>query len=315
MIQQSTKSTKKVIHLKRKPKIGEKEGGVDYKDMVITYTWCECGENHHGNQQVGEIASVGNGFTTNDLMAAQNFAETNYGCSTELFNLNNLGLLDEMGVPLVIKNKKEEIVEVKEAHFLLIRDFIPKILEKNNLTMGDLMKEVTGQYWDTKYWDTRRQKVLNKHARKNNCIAEIGQVADYEKGMGTIHSFESMKIMNLLRTEFQKIGSKFEFACGEGNLYEDGGKKKNGIGWHGDSERRRVLSMRLGLNPSMPFYYRWKYRHQEIGKLMRWEINAGDVMVMSEWAVGTEWKSSSKVTLVHSTGAKKYVKPKNNKKE
>jgi hypothetical protein len=121
-----------------------------------------------------------------------------------------------------------------------------------------------------------------------------------------------MKIMNLLKNEFKNIGEKFDFACAEGNLYEDGGKKKTGIGWHGDSERRRVLSMRLGLNPSMPFYYRWKYNHSEIGKLMKWDINAGDVMIMSEWAVGTEWKSSNKITLVHSTGAKKYVTPKNN---
>lgn len=59
-----------------------------------------------------------------------------------------------------------------------------------------------------------------------------------------------------------------------------------------------------------PFYYRWKYKNKEIGELMKWDINAGDVMVMSEWAVGTDWKSSSKVTLVHATGANKYVKPK-----
>jgi len=285
---------------------------VDYKDQVITYTWCECGENHHGNQQIGQIAESGNGFMREDLNAAKLFAETNYACETEMFNLK-MGLVDDSGNRLVIKNKKNEIVKVNSAHFLIIRNFIPNILEKNNLTMGDLMTEVNSKYWDTKYWDTRRQKVLNKHARKNNCIAEIGQIADYEKGMGTIHSFDSMPIMNLLRNEFRKIGEKFNFACGEGNLYEDGGKKKNGIGWHGDSERRRVMSMRLGLNPSMSFYYRWKYRHTEIGKLMKWDINAGDVMVMSEWAVGTEWKSSSKVTLVHATGAKKYVKPKSEK--
>ena len=285
---------------------------VDYKDQVITYTWCECGENHHGNQQIGQIAERGNGFMREDLNAAKRFAETNYSCETEMFNLK-MGLVDDSGNRLVIKNKKNEVVKVNSAHFLIIRNFIPNILKKNNLTMGDLMTEVNTKYWDTKYWDTRRQKVLNKHARKNNCIAEIGQIADYEKGMGTIHSFDSMPIMNLLRNEFKKIGEKFNFACGEGNLYEDGGKKKNGIGWHGDSERRRVMLMRLGLNPSMSFYYRWKYRHNEIGKIMKWDINAGDVMVMSEWAVGTEWKSSSKVTLVHATGANKYVKPKSEK--
>ena len=88
---------------------------------------------------------------------------------------------------LIIKNKNDEIVNVNSAHFLIIRGFIQAILEKNELKMNDLMEEVMGKYWDSKYWDTRRQKVLNKHARKNNCIAKDEQVADYSKGKGTIY--------------------------------------------------------------------------------------------------------------------------------
>ena len=286
---------------------------VDYGDNIVTYTWCECGENHHGNQQIGEIADPGQGFMRADLIAAKTFAEENYNCDTEMFNLKKMGLIDENGESLIIKDKKNEIVFVNSAHFLLIRGFIPAILEKHGLMMNDLMKEVMVEKWDNKYWDTRRQKVLNKHARENNVISKTAQEANYAEGKGTIHAFTDMKIMNILRNEFMKIGEKFNFACSEGNKYMDGGKKKNGIGWHGDSERRRVLSMRLGLDPSMPFYYRWKYKHTEIGQLMKWNINAGDVMVMSEWAVGTEWKKSSLVTLVHATGANKYVKPKTNK--
>jgi hypothetical protein len=303
------KKSKKRMKIVEKKEEGEKK--VDWGNNIVTYTWCECGENHHGNQQIGQIAERGQGFMRADLNAAKNFAEVNYDCETEMFNLKKLGLVDENDELLIIKNKNDEIVNVNSAHFLIIRGFIQAILEKNELKMNDLMEEVMGKYWDSKYWDTRRQKVLNKHARKNNCIAKDEQVADYSKGKGTIYSFENMKIINLLKNEFKKIGEKFDFACAEGNLYEDGGKKKNGIGWHGDSERRRVLAMRLGLNPSMPFYYRWKYRHKEIGELMKFNINTGDVMIMSEWAVGTEWKKSSEVTLVHATGANKYVKPKN----
>jgi hypothetical protein len=283
---------------------------VDYGDNIVTYTWCECGENHHGNQQIGQIADPGQGFMRADLVAAKTFAEENYNCDTEMFNLKKVGLINDAGEPLIIKNKINEIVDVNSAHFLIIRGFIPAILNKYKFSMNDLMKEVMGQKWDNKYWDTRRQKVLNKHARENNVVSGKAQTANYAEGKGTIHAFENMTIMDILKKEFMKIGEKFNFACAEGNKYMDGGKKKNGIGWHGDSERRRVLSMRLGLNPSMPFYYRWKYKHKEIGQIMKWDINAGDVMVMSEWAVGTEWKKSSLVTLVHATGANKYVKPK-----
>jgi hypothetical protein len=33
--------------------------------------------------------------------------------------------------------------------------------------------------WDEKYFDTRRQKVLNKHARKNVCFSDNYQKPDY----------------------------------------------------------------------------------------------------------------------------------------
>ena len=271
---------------------------VDYKDTVVTYTWCECGENHHGNQQIGEIVESGQGFNLDDLISAKTYAETNFDCKTKLIDLKHIGLRDENGDKLVItkvdkSTNKLEVIQAEDAYFLIIRNFIPSILKKYNLKMDDLMNEVMLGKWDTKFWDTERHKVLNKHARKNNCIAEVGQEAKYEEGKGTIHSFESMPIMNLLRGVFKNIGYKFDFQCSEGNLYVDGGKKKNGIGWHGDSERRRVLAMRLGLNPSMPFYYKWQYKNTDIGKLMICKINAGDVMIMSEWAVGTEWKDKN----------------------
>lgn len=296
----------KPLYIKKQP---------DYKDIVVTYTWCECGENHHGNQQIGEIVEPGQGFNLDDLLDVKTYAKTKFNCKSKIFDLKKLGLKDENDDEMIInrvnrKNNKLKRVEVNDAYFLLIKNFIPSILKKHNLKMEDLMNEVMEKKWDSKFWDPLKKKVLNKHARKNNCISEIEQTAKYDEGKGTIHSFESMPIMNLLRGVFKDMGGKFDFPCSEGNLYEDGGKKKNGIGWHGDSERRRVLSMRLGLNPSMPFNYRWQYKNKEIGKLMIWEIKAGDVMVMSEWAVGTEWKNKNKVTLVHSTGAPKYVKSK-----
>ena len=68
---------------------------VNYGDNIVTYTWCECGENHHGNQQIGEIANPGEGFMREDLIAAKTFAEEKYGCETEMFNLKKLGLVDD----------------------------------------------------------------------------------------------------------------------------------------------------------------------------------------------------------------------------
>ncbi len=55
---------------------------VDYGDNIVTYTWYECGENHHGNQQIGQIADPGKGFMREDLIAAKTFAKENYNCDT-----------------------------------------------------------------------------------------------------------------------------------------------------------------------------------------------------------------------------------------
>ena len=234
---EQTKLNFKTLKIKKKKlKIKKKEmentesdtesNGVNYGDNIVTYTWCECGENHHGNQQIGEIANPGEGFMREDLIAAKTFAEEKYGCETEMFNLKKLGLVDDDNEPLIIKNKKNETIGANSAHFLIIRGFIPAILQKYGFSISDLMTEVMGRKWDNKYWDTRRQKVLNKHARENNVISEAAQVANYEEGKGTIHAFNDMKIMNILRNEFKNIGEKFDFACSEGNKYKDGGKKK-----------------------------------------------------------------------------------------
>ena len=187
------KKRKTKLKLKKNEDKKEEEAVVDYGDNIVTYTWCECGENHHGNQQIGQIADSGQGFMRADLIAAKTFAEENYNCDTEMFNLKD-GLINDAGEPLIIKNKKDEIVNVNSAHFLLIRGFIPAILNKYGFSMNDLMKEVMGQKWDNKYWDTRRQKVLNKHARENNVVSEMDQEANYEEGKGTIHAFKNIPI-------------------------------------------------------------------------------------------------------------------------
>jgi hypothetical protein len=54
---------------------------------------------------------------------------------------------------------------------LVVKDGLNKILpdEKN---IWDLHKELRMFEWDSKYFDTRRHKVLNKIARRNICFSE-----------------------------------------------------------------------------------------------------------------------------------------------
>jgi len=89
-------------------------------------------------------------------------------------------------------------------------------------------------------------------------------------------------------------------------LYDD--VNRNGIGWHGDGERRKVVGVRIG--ESMPLCYRWFHMGTPIGSQFTTQLNHGDLYIMSDKAVGNDWKKKLIPTLRHSAGAAKYTKSK-----
>lgn len=89
----------------------------------------------------------------------------------------------------------------------------------------------------------------------------------------------------------------------EGNYYYD--IKKCGIGYHGDSERSKVVGVRLGA--TIPICYQWYIRHKPVGENMRFDLNHGDLYIMSEKAVGNDWKRSTFHTLRHAAGSKNFI--------
>ena len=80
---------------------------------------------------------------------------------------------------------------------------------------------------------------------------------------------------------------------------------KCGIGFHGDSERKKVIGVRLGA--SIPLHFQWFHKSKPIGERVKIMLSHGDMYVMSEKATGYDWKSSSKITLRHAAGSKKYL--------
>jgi hypothetical protein len=70
------------------------------------------------------------------------------------------------------------------------------------------------------------------------------------------------------------------------------------ISKHGDSERRIVIGLRLG--GSMSLEYRWYHKTNPIGQEMVFTLNHGDIYIMSNKAVGSDWRKSSILTLRHS---------------
>jgi len=251
---------------------------------AITLTFGDCMENHAGMQKLGEMST--DGFSFENLDHVRNYFKE-LGAETKLYNLNKLlneedqALVDDVAYLLVVKNG---------VNFL-----------EDGLS-EELYNEHSDLEYDKFYYDTRRSKVLNKLARWNLCFDSEGQEADYENKKGTIVSYDDVPSTKLLKRKISELVNDSDLKL-EANYYYD--LKKTGIGYHGDTERRKVIGVRLGKDNIIAF--KWFKDSEHIGRKFQTVLSDGDIYVMSEKTVGTDWKKRSKVTLRHAAGAKKYI--------
>ena len=248
------------------------------------------GENHTGMEFLGNLRKKGQGWDLDRLLYAKGVMESIFDKKVELFNLNE-ECLQGVNIP---KGSKP-----KDAYLMVVRNFLSENVHKN------MIKELGSYEWDRKYWDTRRQKVLNKLARANVCYGKEGRAANYAEGKGTIVGFDKSPLVgNLLKVV--EILMQDKDLIVEGNQYDN--VSKNGIGPHGDTERVCVSCLRVGGSMPMKFGMFWNCKLR--GKPFETVINGGDLYFMSEEAVGAEWKSRSKWIWRHCAGAPKYLKMK-----
>lgn len=258
------------------------------ENSVITLTFGDVGENHKGMQMIGKIVEKWDGYNLKNLNRIKKRFEKK-GCECELIQLNDI-------LEKEIEKTDSELID--KAYVLVIRNCIQTVFKNYN----ELQKEQLNLNYDKKAFMYGR--VVNKHARYNLCFDDIAQEPDYEAGKGRIIAYSSMPELNKLRQEFPTLfGSKFRNMKCESNYYYD--ITKTGIGYHGDSERRKVVALRIG--SSLPLYYQWYKNNSPIGPKIKINLNGGDMYVMSEKAVGTDWKESKSYTLRHATGCDKYI--------
>jgi hypothetical protein len=248
---------------------------------LITLTFGDMAENHVGMQQIGQMVPVGQGFHLEDLEYVKRIMEAR-GTLCEIISLGQGAETAELG-----------------AHLLVIRGGVTALV-------GDqlaLFKEQTGLAYDKQAFMYGR--VVQKHARWNLCFDERGQEPDYESGKGRIVGYDEVPLMTSLKAHIEELfGPKASGLKVESNYYYD--TTKCGIGFHGDSERRKVVGVRIGYS-SMPMHYQWFHQGEAVGERITVPLNAGDMYIMSEKAVGTDWKKKTIYTLRHATGAAKFT--------
>jgi hypothetical protein len=264
-------------------------------NSVITLTLGDQAENHAGMEKLGELVKEGQGFNILDLQNIKIKLEE-IGITCELISLDLYQDINTIDVSCPMP---------EEAYVLVVRDGVNQILTNcSDFTQSKLFEEHMILELDKQAW--MRGRVVNKHARWNLCFDTVGREPDYENKKGRIVSYDDIPVTKMLLSQLENyFGPKAANLKGEGNYYYD--RNKCGIGFHGDSERRKVIGIRLGNGESIPLHYQWFKDGDAVGERIIIKLNAGDMYVMSEKAVGTDWKKRTKYTLRHATGCDKYT--------
>lgn len=287
-----SKKSNKII-IKEQPKMG------DIKNATITLTFAEQVENEKGNQTIGKKVELGEGINYNDLKFAENYFKEN-DFETELYNLRE-------NLPNNESIKSNEFGDWEDAdkpYILVIRNGAELLIGKNNI---DKMFEEQAKL-PHDHQSFQKGRVVTQHTRWNLCFADIDQKPDYKLKKGTVIKFgDNIPLTTLFRNNLKNIfnNDKAKNLYAEGNYYFD--KTKCGIKFHGDYERRKVIAVRLGA--TIPIVYQWHYgpNQKALGNPISIDINHGDIYIMSEKAVGTDWKKQKIYTLRHAAGCPDQV--------
>lgn len=239
---------------------------------TITLTFGDRAASHVGMRAVGTPAT--SGFSVDDL----------FNLHQRLSNTQFIGLSPPGAPPAAV---------------LVIRNGIDHILLGQT---NALWFELVSLPWD-------RQalvygKVVNKQARYNLCFADAPQEPNYSHGQGRVIPFTSVPVTQELRARLGRyFGAASRDLVVEANYYYD--ISKCGISFHGDTERKKVIAARVGA--SLPLVFRWYYNDKPVSDNIEIKLNHGDMYIMSEKAVGFDWKERSILTLRHAAGCPKYT--------
>lgn len=263
---------------------------MQFNKPCVTLTFGEQVENHVGMQTIGQLAE--NGLTIHHLKTIKkHFQKMNIQC--QWINLND-------ALPLALQTK------AKKAVVLVVRNGLNAILAEIGKNSKDMLNEQLQLNWDT--FARMYNRVVRKTARYNLCYADEPQEPNYPEGRGRVVAFQTVPYTHYVKQWFTRLLADLNVDLkAEGNMYYD--TKQCGIGFHGDSERKIVIAVRLG--QTMSLHYRWFFKNKIVGDRVKLKLADGDIYLMSEKATGNDWKKRNLLTLRHAAGAVKYTTPKN----
>ena len=291
----------------------------------MSLTCAPGGENHAGMEIIGRMPVKGEGFKASDIEGLGTYFVDQADAWITQDGIETVTVLDLN--TLSGENTIMGLGSDDQARVLLLRRWVQSMFE--DTTVQDIYKELIADTWDAEYLDKNKYRIeivdgvetkvrgkrMNKRARTNLCyVAGREQEPDVWKGKGRIVDLKKKTALNLavdrlrgmIEAGLIEIGSKtkVEINVVEGNRYYN--LKNTGIGFHGDTERVVVICISIGCD-NYPMRWQWFKDGMPVGDTIDITLNCGDVYIMSEKAVGADWKLRSIYTLRHAAGAKKYT--------
>lgn len=257
----------------------------------IAITFGDRVENNAGMEILGKSAE--NGFTCKELKElAKKFGGEYHDLRKVIrFQFSEDSEEDEGEIDI------PEHPELPESGIVIFRGILSELVDIEKFRKEQLKLEYDKMA-------LMRGRVVNKLARWNLCFTEEEQEPDYDEGRGRTYSFNDLKYLKQVRKGLgEKFGRKAKNLLAESNYYYN--MKNCGIGFHGDTERKIVLCCSLGETTNL--FFRWYFKDRRIYSPFQFEIHEGDIYIMSEAAVGNNWKKKAPC-LRHAAGSQKYVK-------
>lgn len=266
---------------------------------TITLTFGEQVENHAGMQKIGKLAK--NGFTVEELAACAADLQAG-GVAVELVRLDDPDVSGSEGAAAVLVVRGGLDALLGNAKTEPGADATPA-----GTAADALYAEQRALNVDKKAW--MRGEVKNKNARWNLCFADEAQEPEYEYKKGRVVAYRDVPLTAAVRAALPRwLGPKAAQMLAEGNYYFG---PKCYISFHGDSERKRVIAVRLGA--PMPLWFQWYINRKPVGRRFENSLEGGDLYVMSEKATGHDWKKTRAPdggdlpTLRHAAGTKRAL--------
>ncbi len=236
---------------------------------AITITYGDQAENHAGMQRIGSPLKAG--LTIDDILTIR-------------ARLNEIKMMTEI------------VTLGDDACVLVVRN---AVVEANAI-----YTEQMALPWDKKVLN--RGRVVDKKARHNLCYGPEAQVPDYDAGLGRIIAFADVPYLARVRGFIELLPPAFAGLVAEGNHYHN--PKSCGIGFHGDTERKVVVAVRLG--QPIPLVFQQFVLSRPVGEPIVIKLGHGDLYVMSARAVGYDWQKCGPLPhWRHAAGARMYTTP------